>query len=239
MHLVPGIVATSQGGGVVQATKSQCGPLLNIAPITAALRGLGTDFNRAWAETCVEFNQSVLDYLAATPSIDLVVLSSVFRQYLDGSEFLSLVRENQRFHVAPANADTAMAGLEQTVNAIRALGKRVIVVAPPPPGQFNIGACLERLADGKVLFGAPRDCRVPQAQYQEESAKVLHLLSQVPGKLDVAIFSFEPLLCIGGLCQTSIDGTFVYRDALHFSYDGSRLLAERADLARKLREMAR
>jgi hypothetical protein len=70
MHLVPGLVATSTGG-VAQATKSVCGPFIGLAQVTA-------EYPREYAEHCIAFNDSVLAYLAKTPSVRVVVLSSPF-----------------------------------------------------------------------------------------------------------------------------------------------------------------
>ena len=40
----------------------------------------------------------------------------------------------------------------------------------------------------------------------------------------------DDVLCANGRCATEIDGTFVYRDSGHLSYDGSVLIARRMQL---------
>ncbi|MBK7137378.1 MAG: acyltransferase [Rhodocyclales bacterium] len=78
MHLVPGI-GSSADVGVVQATKTVCGPLVGMAAFDTG------DYPRSAAQNCLRFNTSVLDYLSKTPSIEVVVLSSPFAQYLDSA----------------------------------------------------------------------------------------------------------------------------------------------------------
>src|SRR5262249_28034517 len=56
MHIIPGIVASAAGAGVLQATRSRCGPLLGIAPIATVA---ATEFNRAWGNECMSFTRSV------------------------------------------------------------------------------------------------------------------------------------------------------------------------------------
>ena len=70
MHLVEGVRA-STNLGLAQATRSTCGPFLNVSMFNA-----GGWYNREWAKKCINFNADVLAYLSRTPSIDTVVLSS-------------------------------------------------------------------------------------------------------------------------------------------------------------------
>lgn len=79
MHLIPGIVATKGAQNVAQATKYVCGPLLDTAPV---LETTGAQQNKWWAGGCLTYNREVIDFIAKTPSIQTVVLSSVFKQYM-------------------------------------------------------------------------------------------------------------------------------------------------------------
>lgn len=231
MHLVPGIVTTAGTLGIIQATRSNCGPLLDIAPMEKRFR---KGYNRQWAEDCIAFNQSVVDYLATAPSVDIVVLSSTFRAYLDTSDYQNLQRQDGENHVIDIDADSAIAGLKRTVQTVRALGKRVVIVAPPPTGRFNIGSCLERRAEGRLVIGAPKNCEISVREYHQTQFKVRDLLARIPSAAGAEVISFEPLLCNGVFCKTAIDGVFVYRDSGHLSYGGSQLIAKRISLAREL-----
>ncbi len=236
MHLVPGVIASTDTG-VMQAARSVCGPFLGLAPMDRPR------INRDWAERCLTFNRSVLDYLAATPSIEVVVMSSPFMQYLseshNGGSWRVLVDvDGQQVEQLPTVA-AAVQAMRSTVEAIRALGKRAIIVAPPPVSGFDAGECLERKASGKLLLGPNRDCRIPLARVRHSQHLVHEFLDRVARDAQIEVVSFNELLCADAMCATELDGTFVYRDAGHLSYDGSRLLGERMKLGLLLQANAR
>lgn len=60
--------------------------------------------------------------------------------------------------LAYASTSLAARHLSYTVRELQALGKRVLVVAPPPTAGFNSAACQERRLKGQLILGAPRDC---------------------------------------------------------------------------------
>lgn len=236
MHLVPGVVASTDAG-VVQAARSICGPFLGLAPMDRPR------LDRDWAERCLTFNRSILDYLAATPSINVVVLSSPFMHYLSesykgGSWRLLVDADGKRVEQRPTVAAAAQA-MGATVASIRALGKRVIIVAPPPMPGFDAGECLERKASGKLLLGPHRDCRISLARVKQSQHLVQEFLDRVARDAQIEVVSFNELLCADAMCATELDGTFVYRDTGHLSYDGSRLLGERMKLGSLLQTNAR
>lgn len=242
MQLVPGIVATTDAG-VVQATRSVCGPFVGLAPIASAT------FTGAWAMHCLSFNQSVLRYLTATPSIKVVVMSSIFEHYLststggsvwgDSRSWGALERVAGRLVVREPTVAGALQAMRRTVEQVRALGKRVVIVAPLPAADFDVGRCLERKATGLFVVGAASDCAIPIVDYRKHYARVLDFLQQVQRELDVPVVSFDGILCSGSSCAASLDGTFVYRDAAHFSYDGARRVAEKIGLGQLLQSAAR
>lgn len=231
MHIVPGIVATTDAG-VVQATQSVCGPFIGLAPVD------GKDYNRPWAERCMAFNRSVLDYVAATPSVDTVVLSSRFNQFFDpndgGRLWISLEEVDGQLREGEPNIDRAFRAMRATAETLRRLGKRVVIVAPPPASDFNIGGCLEKRATGLFIVGANSDCNVPLADYHRKQALVLDFLERVRRELDVPVVSFDGALCSERSCTTTLDGTFVYLDAGNFFYAGSEAVARRIQLGKLL-----
>jgi hypothetical protein len=239
MHIVPGIVATAHDVGIVQATRSMCGPFVNVAPIQKHYIPSQKHHDRAWAEKCIDFNESVLRYLAATKSIEVVVLASPFRAYVNANEFLILRRGRGESIVMDASISEATRGLQDTIDAIRALGRRVVVIAPPPSQGFDIGACLERRADDKVALGAPADCAVTMAGYKEYYGGVIDLLHRLSVVANVEVIDFDGLLCDASACQTRTGETFIYRDIAHFSYDGSIWMGRKLDLAQRLNAVAR
>ena len=230
MHLVPGLAATLPGG-VLQATKSACGPLLGLAQIYR-------EYTRVFAERCLSFNDSVLAYLAAHPEIRTVVLSSPFYEYFDPERRMLHVADGQARVEAP-DADAAVDALVSTIGRIRALGRRVVIVAPPPSDGFDYTHCLERRARNRTLLGGFVDCNIPLAQYHASKRQVFAFLRQVQARADVGVVSFDSFLCNAKECRTALDGTFLYRDDGHLSYQGSVLLARAMHLDALINKAAR
>lgn len=230
MHLVPGLVATTDTG-VIQATKSSCGPLLGLAQITPELP-------RDFAERCLTFNASVIEYLAATPSIRLVVLSSAVYPYFDPERRLLRQVAGSTIEQQP-DEGVAIAAMRATVQTLRTLGKRVVIVAPPPSTGFDFSRCLERRARNRTLFGRFIDCDMPLAEYRASKHEVLGFLARVRSEADVEVVSFDAALCSDSACITELDGTFLYRDEGHLSYDGSTAVARRMQLGDALERAAR
>jgi peptidoglycan/LPS O-acetylase OafA/YrhL len=231
MHLIPGLTRSWKAGGIVQATRSQCGPFLGLAPKNMSKPEIGMYKNQAWAENCIKFNQSVIDFLRNTPSIKTVVLSSPFSQYVTNDNLEHVIQKDHLFFTSPANTTDAPVSLHRTVSEIRALGKKVVLIAPPPSSDFDVGACLERQLSAAVAFGGRPGCLISRVEYQEKRAAVLTFLKNASADENVAVISFDPFLCGPISCKTLIDGTMLYRDSGHLSIAGSKLLFERMQLA--------
>lgn len=232
MHWVPGLAATADGG-IVQATRGNCGPILDLAPLSDVF------YLRPWAEACMDFNRSVMEYLVQTPGIRVVVLSSPFHQYLRGDDrrnhWRTLGRVDGQLVEREASVEVAAEALRSTVRRLRALGRQVVLIAPPPSAGFNIGACTERKVQGKLVLGAPlSDCRIPLAEFHAFHARTLDLIRRLEGEEGLSIVSLEPLLCDGEHCVSQLEGTFLYVDSGHLTHEGSVLLARKLGLERAL-----
>lgn len=233
IHLVPGIVATSDAG-VIQATRSVCGPIIGLAPLNPS-----SGYPMDWSENCLTFNNAILKYLATEKSIETVVLSSPFTHFVGVAASIDKGwRLMQLDHEVKPDVALAVTAMKDTVAKIRALGKKVIVVAPPPTANFNIGGCLERKASHHVFFGAASDCSIAVADYHALKAKQLEFLKRIVTEADVKVVWFDEFTCSGTSCMTELDGTFLYRDEGHLSYDGSVLLAKKLNLAHILQTQA-
>ena len=223
MHLVAGLAATTDVG-LVQATHTSCAPIVGLALV---LRD-----DHAEAKACMKFNASVVEYLRSASSVEVVVLSSPFSNYLSDSYLgLHTTLADVAGQVVEQNPSVASATehLLRTVSILRALGKRVVIVAPPPSTGADIGRCLERKTAGKLTLGAERDCAIPLDDYRKTEQQRLSFLDSLP-RQGVDVIRMDDVLCTGGRCATEIDGTFIYRDSGHLSYDGSVLIARRMQL---------
>ncbi|MDE2402182.1 MAG: acyltransferase [Burkholderiales bacterium] len=239
MHLAPGLRREWNNGGVIQATRSGCGPLMGLAPRAIASQEQGNRYDQAWAQSCIEFNQSVIDFLKQTPSIEVVVLSSPLSQYLDKEQYQHVIQRGAGFVASPVSSANVVAALLRTAQEVRALGKKVVLVAPPPSSSFDIGACLERQLSGAISLGGSPGCIIDRADYESRRADVLDVLRSIGLDDGVSVIRFEPWLCDATACKTLVDGTMVYRDAGHLSYAGSELMSKRMNLKQLIREQAR
>lgn len=232
MHLVPGIKNELGSEGLIQATKYVCGPLLGVAPVA---HFTGAIQNRKWSEECMAFNDSVLDYLTKTPTIQTVVLSSVFKQYMTPADFRSLVRTDAGFHEEDGRIESALQGLVRTVTAVHALGKKVVVIAPPPAMDWDAGRCAERILRGLPTLGANADCVTKDVDYQRKRGNVLTFLGQLPGRAAVDVISFDEVLRKGNGYMPIVDDKILFISNGHLSYQGSEYLAQKIQLGKKIR----
>lgn len=210
MHLVDGIAAANPGRALVQATRSACGPILGLSQLTRKL-------DEAFAARCFAFNQAVLAYLAQQPQIADVVLASPFGGYLVPASRLA-TPDGSRASDAAFVAER----LTATAQAIEALGKRVTIVAPPPASGENIGECLEKA----TLLSVPiTTCDFSVAAEQAHNADATALLRAIEAK-GIRVVWLEDQLCRHGVCPASEDDVYLYRDAGHLSFEGSRWIGE-------------
>lgn len=239
MHLVPGLLQEWKSGAVIQATRSSCGPFLGLAPRRLIHPGHGTVMNQQWAQRCIAFNDSVLDFIGTATSVNTVVLSSPFAAYVTPENHEHVLKIGQGYLAQPVSAAEAQRALERTVAAVRALGKKVVIFAPPPSSDFDIGGCLERQINGAFAFGGSKGCLIDHADYTNKRANVLDLLDKVTAGADVSVIRFDPQLCHDNVCETMLGGTLIYRDGGHLSITGSEWLAKRMQWGRLIEAHAR
>ncbi len=230
MHVIPGLAQAGAALPLAQATRSSCGPLLGVAAVSNS-----AGYDEETAKRCIKFNESVFAYLSKQPSVQTVVLSSPFSQYIWGDQVrLMSASGDERYTMDEAGVQGALAALRVTAKRLQSIGKRVIVVAPPPGSNFDIGLCIERLASHLPTRGVAKDCSVSMASYRAERGRVLDFLSAVGREPGIEMISYDDYLCDAMSCRTYIDGTFIYRDAGHLSIEGSVHLAKAIGLQERV-----
>jgi peptidoglycan/LPS O-acetylase OafA/YrhL len=234
MHLVGAVAQSRQ---VVQATRNACAPLLGLAPMERLPKA---GYDRGWAADCIAYNDSVLDYLRRTPSVRTVVVSSIFEQMLDDANF-SLLEREPGGGLRPMDAAQApvQAALARTVAQVRALGRQVVLVAPPPKGGFDMGTCVERLQSGLPVLGVAADCSISPGAYLASNEPVVRFVRDAAARADVGLIDFEACLCREGSCRTTLGDVLVYADGGHFSHAGAVQVAETCGIAQSIAELAR
>lgn len=236
MHLVPGMVAARGNERIVQATKYVCGPLLGVAPVGHVT---GSTQNLRWAKGCLAYNQDVVDYLRATPSVKTVVLSSVFKQYMTASDFHMLKRTASGDREIDGGIEPALAAIGETIKAVRAMGRKVVVIAPPPALDWDAGMCSERRLRGLPSLGAHADCAIRDADYQSKRRLVLTFMKEITRRYGADVIMFDDYLRQGDRYVTLPGKEIWYIANGHLSYQGSIELARKMDLVNRARAQAR
>ena len=223
-HIVPAIAASSTVA-IEQATSSGCGPFLGVAPIF-------------FGPSCLAFNESVIQHVADTPSIETVVVASRYGSYLSGAPLLE--GSEKSYRTIQPDPEVAFRTLKASVDRLHALKKRVVLVAPPPGNMdFSLASCEERRLTGLPTMGAPERCEIDLAAFQRKHVAVFELLNRVSAATGAPVFDLAPLLCRDGRCPAVIGDLPLYRDDVHLSVAGAKLLGERIGLAERLIDKAR
>lgn len=235
MHMVPGIIESSaEKPSILQATKSSCGPFLGLAS-----KRIEANLTQSWAETCIAFNDSVIKYLNESTSIKTVVLASPFIYYLNNEhDLLKKDYSDNSYHLIKAGKTVALEGLVKTIQAIRASGKKVVIIAPPPSNGRDTSRCLER-SENKLFSMGTHNCNININDHIKTSSGTTDFLAATSLQANIDIISFDSYLCNAETCSTTINNTPIYRDAGHLSYIGSVLLARATSLNEKIYQQAR
>jgi hypothetical protein len=231
MQLVPALVASDPAIPLAQATRSVCGPLIDVGPFISA----ASFYNRSWAEECIKFNRSVISYVEKKKSVEIVVLSSPFVQYLGVEGYSLLTPRGEK----PPSLEFAIERMKATIDALRQARKRVVLVAPLPRADYNMGDCAERLLLGKPVLGRIDSCRFSRDAYMERHKKEMSFLEQMEKDDYVKVFRFDGFLCDDERCASTKDGVAIYRDGEHLSYSGAAYLGRSIGLADRLDRMAK
>lgn len=218
MHLAAGIVASDPAVRLRQQTLSQCSPIVGMAPLDA-------DLGPGWARDCIAFNDAMLQWLATESGVSTVILSSHWGLVTERD----LMRRDGR--IVPRGELTVVSeGVIETARRLRAIGKRVVIVGPTPPSEWDNSDCLAR----SIMLRIDLDrCNFPR-----EAASPPERLMRAVAR-EVPVYPLWPEVCTDGLCQPSRGETLLYIDNGHLSYEGSALLGRTNHWLPRWREMAR
>jgi peptidoglycan/LPS O-acetylase OafA/YrhL len=222
MQWFPGLADALHGEGLILIAMSGCGPIEQLAVIAGQV-------SREGAATCIQYNNRALNYIVTTDSIKTVVLSSAFHYYWNPI----LVGDK----VEKPDTKTLRRQFVATLTALRTARKNVILIAPLPrtTNHINIGYCLERKAQGAFVFPMLRsDCSFSYDSYQAAQGPVIEFLRKLERLDHINIVWPESVTCHNEICAAQIDGTPLYRDGGHITFDASILLARKLHIADKL-----
>jgi peptidoglycan/LPS O-acetylase OafA/YrhL len=230
MHLVPALVASGPEGGIAQATRSACAPLLDMAR-----RMPDEPANKS--RRCLSFNESLLKQLARSPDTEFVVLSARWHYLFTDPLFDGTGRQ-----VRPST-EAVTRSLAATIGQLRRMGKKVILVSPPASigPDVNLGLCTERRALHlwTIMPSTDAQCGFAQRLHMAHNGQVLAMLQATSEATGTPLVRLDDFTCENGRCRSTLEGVPLYRDAGHLSHDGSRVLGRLMGLGKIVAQQAR
>lgn len=206
MHLADALLQSPSRVQFRQQTLSMCAPIKDFAV-------LGQKYSIRRAKKCVIHNTEVLDWLQSNAEIEYVVLASTFAfpndVYMDGEkEIIDPKQYLERLRI--------------TIHELTKMGKKPVIVSPPPSSGADIGRCWK--------YAFPRDS-VARCDFSQSlsSRKTDELLRGIQNA--APIIHLRDFVCSNTeKCKSTINGMPLYRDKGHFSIVGSGELGKQVDL---------
>jgi peptidoglycan/LPS O-acetylase OafA/YrhL len=215
-----GLADVDRGRNWLVIATSSCPPLLGVHV-------------RVGGRDCLPRTEGAVRALASDPGIATVVLAFL-GSYADPDGPLTRDDRGRVILAEPielaedgrpdaSNAELMARGLERTVAALAAAGKRVVVHLDVPELPFSPRDCVDQPFSGHLVAA----CELPRAEVLRrqaaQRAAVARALESRPG---TQAYDPLPALCDGTTCRFERDDLLIYRDHHHLSVRGSRLLAE-------------
>ena len=215
--LLPAVEAAARRHDLAGAMsgKDACPALLGIDIVTQPL-----------ARGCKQFNNFVLAYIRATPSIDTVILASRWAVYADGTSYG--IEPTAKYIIADdetgtpglaRNRNTFIRSFEGTIKALEDAGKRVVIVGPVPEVGWNVPKWLAT----QKLTGRTDQARIAPsyADFIERQHVVLSEIGRLAKAPDVTAVFPDQVLCDAESCDVSEDDQPFYTDDDHLSLKGA------------------
>ncbi|SFG20799.1 Peptidoglycan/LPS O-acetylase OafA/YrhL, contains acyltransferase and SGNH-hydrolase domains [Novosphingobium sp. CF614] len=228
-HIIPGLDATTSRP-IEQQTRAMCGPMADFTERAGMAE-------QTKAHRCLTWNAAILRYLVAKPSVQVVVLAARYDRFLNPEADIVSSAGAAQIPQARRSAAAADAILD-TARRLRALGKRVVVIAPPPMASYDQGLCWERKSQHLPRLGRFADCRLRPDLHAVLEAPTIAMLAHVQRRGVPVVFLAQGM-CRTGQCVSEWNGRPLYRDAGHLTALGSLFAAKSNDLGRAVWERAR
>lgn len=229
-------IAASTDVGIAQITKPLCGPFIDLAPTN------DTMYSEQWARACLDRNQAAVKSLRMHDGVDVVVLGSSMAQYVAGmgEGYRAMISRGGRYQVVDASDAEVIRSFTRTVAAIRAAGKRVAFVAPPPSAGFDAARCVAREAQDKITAAPGGSCDFTVEQYRKFRSPVRRVIQEMARQANVPVVTLDDSICdASARCSVIKNGILMYSDGVHLSRDGSRFVGQSTKLGATLMTVAR
>jgi hypothetical protein len=211
MHLAQALTSSVTKADLRQHTQSSCGPFV----------GAEIVYRPRPQDTCIKFNDAVLDWLIADPTVSTVVISSTFGRTI----FPLHLRGGKGINDAATIWQELRRTLIETSILLKQHGKSLVIVSPPPTTGRDIGLCY---VQSQIMGRQTTHCDFSISDRSKTNQDAYRFLAALED--DIPVIWLDRFICQGDVCSASIDGTGMYRDPGHLTPAGSALLGRKYDL---------
>jgi peptidoglycan/LPS O-acetylase OafA/YrhL len=164
-----------------------------------------------FAEKCVRSRRQVLNWIAKTPDLDLVIISNAWASYPR-----NLVANN---NVSHARALEIMEqALVKTIDEIDPKRHPILILGDVPRPGMDVPKCMMRSVAAGLLR---KPCQDPVGQFAEAPRESEEILKRLAASDDHIFFSDSlTAMCHEPQgCPVRVSGEIIYRDSNHFRHD--------------------
>ncbi len=235
--LFPAIAMIGEPRGLAtrQVAKKACPPLLGAERVSAGWRT-----HAIGKSACARFNAALLQELMEGPRPGLVVIVARWSMYAEtstdfaGGRRVFLVDEQSEQLDSETTRKVLSRALARTVDAVTALGIRVLLIGQPPEFFQDPSDCfVERSILHRDVSGCLSQPRHLVDQRLQSSKEILREVAA--GGSAASYVSLDSVLCDDQVCRTWQDGQPLYEDRSHIGLAGARVigraLAEKPSIA--------
>ncbi|WP_197431048.1 acyltransferase family protein [Aliiruegeria sabulilitoris] len=223
LAILPGLDKAARRAGLsgLFAGRSACLPV-------PGLRRIPED------HACTELNQSVLAFLETRKDVPLVILSGRWTLSVEGTRFgeeaghdihlQKILRNGLPSAPTARNAEVVEHTLGETVAAVRAHRRQVVILGPVPEPGWDVPV---RMARSALTFGRPTPEPLSRAAHVARSGRTESLLARVAGRdHGTRYISLSGVFC-GEFCRTTdANGIPLYSDDDHLTRRAAEALLE-------------
>jgi len=217
-HLLPGLKKLGGSTNFALIGRSSCPPIIDSPGKEKLWRG------RYFDESCFEDNEASLGYIKEHKSTPVVILSSLGAFYIERQGFSSEHKDinfNDDYKVANRK-EIFETGLSNSVNALLAAGKKVVLVKDVPEFPVHPKGCLSRF-----FKDASQNCAITRKVYEDRTKNYDQIIKAIKAKSkNVYIFDAAAIFCDDKYCRSSDDQHVYFRDGHHLSAAGSDKVAK-------------
>jgi hypothetical protein len=217
--ILPGfdLAARQSGLSGAFAGRGGCVPLLGVTQTAKSYH------------TCAALNASVVEYIAAHPSIRHVILVSRWSIYATGERFRGelgpkvLIRDSESETVSvQLNQQVFARGLARTLDALQELGVRVSILSQTPETEYDVPTALARAE----WLGRTVDLSPTIQQYEDRQRIANAIFAAAASSGRARLVDIRPILCDQKMCAVRDANGPLYRDTSHITPYAAELFSE-------------